>query len=276
MTGTLTIAATPLGNPADASSRLISALTHATLIAAEDTRRLGRLAETLDVHLEAKVMSMFEGNEVARSEILLNELRQGQDVLLISDAGMPLVSDPGYRLVSACAAEEIPVTVIPGPSAVLAALAVSGLPADRFCFEGFLPRRSGERSRRLQQLSSDPRTLVFFESPRRTAATLKEAADIFGEDRRAAVCRELTKTYEEVVRGTLRDLVDWSSKEVRGEVTVVVAGASPNSDVGDPTSWREQVDALVAEGLSTRDAIDLVAQRTGARRKQIYEAVHAS
>lgn len=276
MTGTLTLAATPLGNPADASVRLVSALGEARLIAAEDTRRVRRLAEDLQVQLRAKVVSLFEGNEAVRTEMLLAELQQGADVLLLTDAGMPLVSDPGYRLVAACVASEVPITVLPGPTAVVAALAVSGLPADRFCFEGFLPRRAGERRRRLQQLSQDARTMVFFESPRRTAATLTEFAEIFGADRRAAVCRELTKTHEEVVRGALSELVSWSDQGVRGEVTLVVAGAPEGTDIGDPDSWRAQVAALTEDGLSTRDAVVAVAEQTGAPRKQVYQAVHDS
>jgi 16S rRNA (cytidine1402-2'-O)-methyltransferase len=276
MTGTLTLAATPLGNPADASPRLSAALADAQLVAAEDTRRVRRLAADLQVAITATIVSLFEGNEAARSEALLTELRAGTDVLLLTDAGMPLVSDPGFRLVAACAKEDIPVTVLPGPSAVLAALAVSGLPADRFCFEGFLPRRSGERRRRLQQLADDQRTLVFFESPRRTATTLAELAEIFGADRRAAVCRELTKTHEEVVRGELAELVSWSEQGVRGEITLVIAGAPERTAAGDPESWRAEVTELVAAGRSTRDAVAEVAQRTGAPRKQVYQAVHDS
>ena len=276
MTGTLTLAATPLGNPADASVRLSQALASAQFIAAEDTRRVRRLAAELQVELTATVVSLFAGNEASRSEALLTSLREGTDVLLLTDAGMPLVSDPGYRLVAACANEGIEVTVLPGPSAVLAALAVSGLPADRFCFEGFLPRRSGERRRRLQQLAKDPRTLVLFESPRRTTATIADLAEVFGADRRAAVCRELTKTHEEVIRGTLTDLASWGEQGVRGEITLVVAGAPEQVEVGDPESWRAAVAELVAVGRSTRDAVAEVAQRTGAPRKQVYQAVHDS
>lgn len=276
MTGMLTLAATPLGNPADASMRLSQALASAQFIAAEDTRRVRRLAAELQVELTATVVSLFAGNEASRSEALLTSLREGTDVLLLTDAGMPLVSDPGYRLVVACADEGIEVTVLPGPSAVLAALAVSGLPADRFCFEGFLPRRSGERRRRLQQLAEDPRTLVLFESPRRTAATIADLAEVFGADRRAAVCRELTKTHEEVIRGTLTELASWGEQGVRGEITLVVAGAPERVEVGDPESWRAEVAELVAVGRSTRDAVAEVAQRTGAPRKQVYQAVHDS
>jgi len=224
VSGVLTLAATPIGDRSDASPRLIAALSSAPLIAAEDTRRLRRLTDGLDVRTSGRIVSYFEGNEAARTPDLVAMLVAGTDVLLVTDAGMPSVSDPGYRLVVAAVDAGIRVTSIPGPSAALAALAVSGLPVDRFCFEGFLPRKAGERSRRLAALAAEERTMVFFEAPHRTLAALSALTEAFGADRRAAVCRELTKTYEEVVRGGLGELVAWARDEVRGEVTLVVAG----------------------------------------------------
>src|SRR5579875_4156815 len=202
-TGVLTLAAVPIGRPDDASPRLAAELARATVIAAEDTRRLRRLAASLDVELRARVVSYYEAVEARRAAVLLGELRSGRDVLLVTDAGTPGISDPGYRLVAAAAAAGVRVSALPGPSAVTTALAVSGLPCDRFCFEGFLPRRAGERARRLTELAGQPRTTVLFESPRRLAATLGELAAAFGGGRRAVVCRELTKTHEEIRRGTL-------------------------------------------------------------------------
>lgn len=274
MSGTLTLAATPIGNPGDASARLVAALGSAQTVAAEDTRRLRRLADDLGIEVAARTVSFFEGNERARTEQLLQHLRDGGDVLLVTDAGMPLVSDPGHRLVAACADEGIDVIVLPGPSAAIAALAVSGLPAERFCFEGFLPRKSGERRRRVAELAAETRTMVLFESPRRAGESLADLAEAFGGDRRACVCRELTKTHEEVRRGTLAQLGEWASGGLLGEVTIVVAGAPVAEAAGDPDSWREDVAALVAQGSSRRDAVDRVAAETGASRREVYRAVH--
>jgi 16S rRNA (cytidine1402-2'-O)-methyltransferase len=223
--GELVLAGTPLGNPGDASARLRTALADADVVAAEDTRRLRRLAADLDVQIGGRVVSYFEANEVARAPELMAELLAGRRVLLVTDAGMPSISDPGYRLVVAAVDAEVSVTCLPGPSAVTTALALSWLPVDRFCFEGFLPRRAGARSARLAELSREPRTMVFFEAPHRLAESLEAMAAAFGVSRLAAVCRELTKTYEEVRRGTLGDLAAWAAEGVRGEITVVVAGA---------------------------------------------------
>jgi 16S rRNA (cytidine1402-2'-O)-methyltransferase len=274
-TGTLTLAAAPIGRPEDASGRLAAALAAAPLIAAEDTRRLRRLAASLGAGLTGRVVSYFEGNEARRSAELLGELRAGHDVLLVTDAGMPGVSDPGYRLTAAAAAEGIRVTVVPGPSAVTAALAVSGLPTDRFSFEGFPPRKAGERARRFAELAGERRTMVFFESPRRTGATLAEMAEAFGAGRRAAVCRELTKTHEEIRRGTLAGLAGWAAADVRGEVTLVVEGApdGPALDVGQAVA---EVGRRVADGASRRDAIAAVAAEAGLPRRAVYEAVVSS
>src|SRR3984957_8461109 len=227
--GTLTVAAVPIGRPGDASPLLAQALAEAPLVAAEDTRRLKRLASTLGVKGTGRVVAYWEAVERSRGGWLLDSLRQGHDVLLVSDAGMPTISDPGYRLVAAAAEAGAPGRGVPGPSAVTAALAVSGLPTDRFCFEGFPPRKAGERARRFAELAADARTHVLFESPRRGAATLGELRDSAGGDRAAVVCRELTKTHEEIVRGSLAELADWAAGQeasggVRGEITLVVAG----------------------------------------------------
>ena len=270
---TLVLAATPIGRADDASPRLAAELTGADVVAAEDTRRLRRLAADLGVVITGRVVSYYEGNEQHRTPTLIGALEAGQRVVLVTDAGMPSVSDPGYRLVTAAIEAGVGVTVVPGPSAVLSALAVSGLPVDRFCFEGFLPRKAGERSRQLAALAAESRTLVFFEAPHRTAATLTAMADAFGADRPAAVCRELTKTHEEVRRGRLADLVDWASAGVRGEVTLVVGGAAavpaPRAD-----ELVAAVAAAQATGSSRRDAIAEVAHRTGVRRNDVYAAVH--
>jgi 16S rRNA (cytidine1402-2'-O)-methyltransferase len=277
--GTLTLAAAPIGRPEDASGRLAAALAAAPLIAAEDTRRLRRLAASLGAGLTGRVVSYFEGNEARRSAELLGELRAGHDVLLVTDAGMPGVSDPGYRLTAAAAAEGIRVTVVPGPSAVTAALAVSGLPTDRFSFEGFPPRKAGERARRFAELAGERRTMVFFESPRRTGATLAEMAGAFGAGRRAAVCRELTKTHEEIRRGTLAGLAGWAAADVRGEVTLVVEGAPDGPGAGaalDVGQAVAEVGRRVADGASRRDAIASVAAEAGLPRRAVYEAVVSS
>ncbi len=270
--GVLVLGATPLGNPRDASPRLRDELASADIIAAEDTRRLRRLGHDLDVTFRGRVVSLHDAVERSRSAALLDDLRAGQRVLVVSDAGMPGVSDPGYRLVRMAIDEGIPVTVLPGPSAALAALVVSGLPVDRFCFEGFLPRRAGERRRRLQLLVDEERTMVFFEAPHRIEATLADLAAAFGADRSAALCRELTKTYEEVRRGTLADLVA-SAEGTRGEITLVVGGRTTPADPGAPADWVAEVADLVADGASTKDAVTAVAERRGLAKRLVYDAV---
>ncbi len=269
----LTIAAVPIGQPGDGSARLRAALTDATLIAAEDTRRVRRLAAALGVQLTARIVSYYDDVESQRVPALLTELKAGQDVLLVTDAGMPAVSDPGYRLVAAAAHAGIRVSVLPGPSAVTAALAVSGLPSDRFVFEGFPPRRAGERARRFAELATENRTLVFFESPRRLAATLAELAAAFGGDRSAVVCRELTKTHEEVRRGGLAQLAKWAAGGVLGEITLVVHGAQGGAGSLPPEAAVELVRARVNAGASQKDAIAAVASEQGLRRRELYEAV---
>jgi len=227
--GVLTLAAVPIGRAEDASPRLAAELASADVIAAEDTRRVRWLASSLNVTLTARIISYYDAVETRRAGELVKALQDGQDVLLVTDAGMPGISDPGYRLVAAAAAAGLRVTALPGPSAVTTALAVSGLPTDRFCFEGFPPRKPGERQRRFAELATDRRTQVYFESGRRLAVTLAELADSHGPDRPAVVCRELTKTHEEIRRGPLAELAEWAgagSGAVRGEITLVVAGTS--------------------------------------------------
>jgi 16S rRNA (cytidine1402-2'-O)-methyltransferase len=241
-------------------------------VAAEDTRRVRRLAGALGVRLAGRVISYYDDVEAARTPGLLAELMAGRDVLLVSDAGMPGISDPGYRLVAAAAQAGIRVSVLPGPSAVTAALAVSGLPSDRFCFEGFPPRRAGERARRFADLAGEQRTLIFFESPRRLAQTLADLGVAFGRERAAVVCRELTKTHEEVVRGTVGDLAEWAAEGVLGEVTIVVAGAAPPPPA-DPADAAAEVAARERAGTSRKTAIADVARELGLRKRELYDAV---
>jgi 16S rRNA (cytidine1402-2'-O)-methyltransferase len=271
-TGRLLIGATPLGQPSDASARLVSALGTADVIAAEDTRRIRTLAKALDVKPAGKVVSLFDQNEATRVPALVGDIEAGATVLLVSDAGMPLISDPGYRLVSACIDAGLRVTCLPGPSAVTTALAVSGLPSERFCFEGFAPRKHSARVSWLQTLAAEPRTCVFFESPRRLADCLRDAVDVLGTQRRAVVCRELTKTHEDIVRGSLAELAEWAGDGVLGEITVVLAGATPQADL--PTLVGE-VNALVDDGMRVKDACaQVVVANPGApSRRQLYDAV---
>jgi 16S rRNA (cytidine1402-2'-O)-methyltransferase len=268
----LILCGAPLGNPADASARLRQTLATAPVIAAEDTRRLVRLARDLDIEIPGRLISYFEGNEDKRTADLVEQLTSGTDVALITDGGMPSVSDPGYRLVTAALAAGVPVTCVPGPSAVTTALALSGLPTDRFCFEGFLPRTGSARRTRLAELADEPRTLVFFESTHRIAATLQDMVSAFGPGRSAALCRELTKTFEEVRRAPLSELAE-RSEELKGEITLVVAGAEPKQadDVSDD-ELRALVDGKVAEGMSRRDAVDAVSAALGVPRKRVYAA----
>jgi 16S rRNA (cytidine1402-2'-O)-methyltransferase len=275
--GVLVLAATPIGRVADAPPRLAEELERADVVAAEDTRRLKRLTSELGVTVRGRVVSYFEGNESTRTEGLVEALLAGERVLLVTDAGMPSVSDPGYRLVAAAVERDVTVTAVPGPSAVLTALAVSGLSVDRFCFEGFLPRKASERTRRLDDLAAERRTMVFFEAPHRLAATLDAMVKAFGPDRRAVVCRELTKLHEEVRREPLAALAQWAHDQgVRGEITVVVEGAPEAERAAvDATELRRQVDSLVDAGASRKDAITEVAQVTGTPRRTVYAAAVA-
>jgi 16S rRNA (cytidine1402-2'-O)-methyltransferase len=270
--GRLLIGATPLGQPSDASARLVKALASADVVAAEDTRRIRTLAHALDVKLAGKVVSLYDANEASRVPSLVGEIGAGATILLVSDAGMPLISDPGYRLVAACIEAGAPVQCLPGPSAVTTALAVSGLPVERFCFEGFAPRKKSARMSWLTTLAGEPRTCVFFESPRRLPDTLRDAVDALGTERRAVVCRELTKTHEEIVRGTLGELAEWASDGVLGEITVVLAGATPKADLDTLVA---DVQALVDEGARVKDACaQVISANPGApSRRELYDAV---
>ncbi|WKX72230.1 16S rRNA (cytidine(1402)-2'-O)-methyltransferase [Streptomyces sp. XD-27] len=277
MTGTLVLAGTPIGEIADAPPRLAAELAAADVIAAEDTRRLRRLTQALQVQPAGRVVSYFEGNESARTPELVEALAGGARVLLVTDAGMPSVSDPGYRLVAAAVERDIPVTAVPGPSAVLTALAVSGLPVDRFCFEGFLPRKAGERLGRLREVADERRTLVYFEAPHRLDATLAAMAEAFGADRRAAVCRELTKTYEEVRRGPLAELAAWAAEGVRGEITIVVEGAPERAAPAlDAAELARRVAVREEAGERRKEAIAVVAQEAGLPKREVFDAVVAA
>jgi 16S rRNA (cytidine1402-2'-O)-methyltransferase len=276
MSGRLVLAAAPIGDFRDASARLISELASADVIAAEDTRRFKRLCSDIGIVPTGRVVSYFEANEVERTPGLVADLKSGLTVVVITDAGMPSVSDPGFRLVSAAVDAGIAVTALPGPSAVLMALAVSGLPSDRFCFEGFLPRKAGERTKSLHALERETRTMIFFEAPHRLAASLSAMKEVLGSDRAGAVCRELTKTYEEIRRGTLAELEQWAADGVKGEITIVVQGASADTAVGDPDQWVAQVHALESAGMTRKEAIADVAHSTGARKRDVFDAVVAA
>jgi 16S rRNA (cytidine1402-2'-O)-methyltransferase len=274
VTGTLVLAGTPIGAVADASPRLAAELGAADVIAAEDTRRLRRLAQALEVQPRGRIVSYFEGNESARTPELVDALAGGARVLLVTDAGMPSVSDPGYRLVAAAVERDITVTAVPGPSAVLTALALSGLPVDRFCFEGFLPRKAGERLGRLREVAGERRTLVYFEAPHRLDDTLAAMAEVFGADRRAAVCRELTKTYEEVKRAPLKELAAWAAEGVRGEITIVVEGApAPGPQPFTPGELARRVAVREAAGERRKEAIAAVAAEAALPKREVFDAV---
>lgn len=272
--GVLVLAATPIGDPRDAAPRLAQELRAADVIAAEDTRRLRRLMDALEVTTSARIVSYHEHNEAARSADLVATVARGGRVVVVTDAGMPSVSDPGYRVVADAVTADLRITCVPGPSAVLMALAVSGMPVDRFCYEGFLSRKAGERGRQVAALADEKRTMVFFEAPHRLAEMLQALADGFGADRRAAVCRELTKTYEEVKRGGLADLAEWALEHARGEITVVVSGGpAVASTIADATP---RVLELVASGVRMKDAAAQIAGETGLSKKGLYDAALAA
>ncbi|WP_380285713.1 16S rRNA (cytidine(1402)-2'-O)-methyltransferase [Kitasatospora purpeofusca] len=277
MTGVLVLAGTPIGDVADAPPRLLTELASADVIAAEDTRRLRRLTQALGVTPAGRVVSYFEGNEVGRTPELVEALLGGARVLLVTDAGMPSVSDPGYRLVAAAVAADVKVTAVPGPSAVLTALALSGLPVDRFTFEGFLPRKSGDRARQLASIAAEPRTMVFFEAPHRIAEALAAMAEAFGAERPAAVCRELTKTYEEVRRGPIGELAAWAAEGVKGEITVVVAGAPPAAPQElTPAELARLVAVREEAGERRKEAIAAVASELSMPKREVFDAVVAA
>ncbi|CAM2783148.1 16S rRNA (cytidine(1402)-2'-O)-methyltransferase [Prescottella defluvii] len=276
MTGRLVLAATPMGDVGDASERLRAALGSAEVVAAEDTRRTKSLAAALGVTITGRVVSFYDQVEVTRLPALVADIEEGKTVLLVTDAGMPSVSDPGYRLVAACVEKNLPVTCLPGPSAVTTALALSGLPVERFCFDGFPPRKQGQRRTWFAGLRTEARACVFFEAPHRLAACLADAVEVLGGERRAAVCRELTKTYEEVRRGTLAELAEWAVDGARGEITVVLEGAQPTS--ADPEDLVAEVERLVADGVRLKDACAQVATETspGVSKRELYETVLAA
>ena len=273
MPGRVVLAATPIGNPGDASARLRDVLETADVVAAEDTRRLRQLASALEVTISGRVMSFYEHNETGRVPQLVDRVRAGDVVAVVTDAGMPAVSDPGYSLVVACIEAELPVTCLPGPSAVTTALVLSGLPVDRFCFDGFPPRRAGRRRTWLARLATEERTCVFFESPHRVADTLAEAAEVLGADRRAAVCRELTKTYEEVLRGTLAELAEQTAGGVRGEIVVVVEGSDAGDSVATTEDLVEIVEERVEAGERLKDACATVSEGSALTKRDLYQAV---
>ena len=274
MTGILVLAGAPIGNWRDASPRLIEELTMAEVIAAEDTRRFARLARELGVTYTARLVSYFDANEIARTEALITEMLNGRRLLLITDAGMPSVSDPGYRLVRAALDAGIRVTAVPGPSAVLTALALSGLPSDRFIFDGFAPRTKGARMSFYRGLAAEKRTVVLFEAPHRLADSLEDALTEFGSDRQGAICREMTKTYEEIIRGSLSELVAWSkSKEILGEITLVIAGVDPNVRKVDSAELVQMVEIREAAGLSRKEAIADVAEALSLAKRIVFDAV---
>lgn len=270
----LVLAATPIGDVEDASPALRRALLAADVIAAEDTRRFRDLCRRLAISPTARVVSYFDGNEASRVATLLDALSDGQDVVVVTDAGMPVVSDPGFRIVQAAVEAGIRVSAVPGPSAALTALAVSGLPSDRFTFEGFASRKPGERRRALGELAAEPRTMIFFEAPHRLGAFLADAADALGDGRPAAVCRELTKTYEEVRRGPLGELAQWASGEVRGEITVVIAGVTPQA--GSLPDAVDDVLAQIDAGERFKNAVNAAAQRHGVAKSAVYDAALAA
>jgi 16S rRNA (cytidine1402-2'-O)-methyltransferase len=272
--GRLVLAATPMGDIGDASRRLRDALGSADIVAAEDTRRTRSLAKALEVEITGRVVRFDDHVENAKIPALLADIEDGRTVLLVTDAGMPSVSDPGYRMVAACVERNLPVTCLPGPSAVTTALALSGLPVERFCFDGFAPRKSGQRREWLRTLLTEQRACVFFEAPHRIADCLADAVEVLGPDRRGAVCRELTKTYEEVVRGTLAELATWAVDGARGEITVVLEGAQPKS--ADPADLVEEVESLTVQGIRLKDACAEVAAASGASRRELYDAVLAA
>ena len=271
---TLTLAATPLGNPGDASPRLRAAIEEAEIIAAEDSRRFHRLASDLGVTFTAKIISFFDGNETARTQEVLSFLQAGKRVLVVSDAGMPTISDPGFRLTRDAIALNIPVVVIPGPSAPTMALALSGLATDRFTFEGFLSRSSGARQSHLESLRFEERTMIIFEAPHRITECLTDAIEVFGGNRQAAICREMTKTYEETIRGTLDELLQWSrSKEILGEITMVIAGVPQGSAEKTADEMVARVREFEAAGMDRKDAIATVAKEFELPKKVVYAAV---
>jgi 16S rRNA (cytidine1402-2'-O)-methyltransferase len=270
----LILAAIPLGNPADASTNLREAIVGAKYIAAEDSRKFSRLCSDLGITYSAKIISFFEGNEIERLDELVAILESGSDLLVVTDAGMPGISDPGYRLARAAVAKNIKIKVLPGPSAVTTALLLSGLPSDRFCFEGFAPRTSGARKTWFENLANETRTIIFFEAPHRLLESLADAVSVFGPNRLGAICREMTKTYEEVIRGDLETLHNWAAAtEILGEITLVIAGFDPDSRQFTEADLIAEVLKQEAAGITRKEAITEVARITGRAKREVFDAM---
>jgi 16S rRNA (cytidine1402-2'-O)-methyltransferase len=270
----LILAAIPLGNPADASTNLREAIVNAKFIAAEDSRKFSRLCSDLGITYSAKVISFFEGNEIERLDELVAILESGSDLLVVTDAGMPGISDPGYRLARAAVEKNIKIKVLPGPSAVTTALLLSGLPSDRFCFEGFAPRTSGARKTWFENLANETRTIIMFEAPHRLPESLADAVTVFGPSRQGAICREMTKTYEEVIRGDLETLHNWAAAtEILGEITLVIAGFDPGSRQFTEADLIAEVLKQEAAGISRKEAITEVARITGRAKREVFDAM---
>ena len=270
----LILAAIPLGNPADASTNLRESIVGAKYIAAEDSRKFSRLCSDLGITYSAKIISFFEGNEIERLDELVAILESGSDLLVVTDAGMPGISDPGYRLARAAVAKNIKIKVLPGPSAVTTALLLSGLPSDRFCFEGFAPRTSGARKTWFENLANETRTIIFFEAPHRLLESLADAVSVFGPNRLGAICREMTKTYEEVIRGDLETLHNWAAAtEILGEITLVIAGFDPDSRQFTEADLIAEVLKQEAAGISRKEAITEVARITGRAKREVFDAM---
>ena len=265
------LAATPIGNTLDAPPRLIQALQQADIIAAEDTRKTIALANRLGIKLTAKLISCHEHNEHERAEKIIEQAKNGKKILLVTDAGMPTISDPGLKIAQQAVKEQIGYTIIPGPSAPLTALALSTLPTDKFIFEGFLPRKQNELEKTLTNLAQEQRTLIFFESPRRCQNTIQTMAKILGENRKIAICRELTKIHEETIRGTIKQILEKNLEEILGEVTIVVEGATKQKQ--NPENYVNQVNELVKEGYKLKEAVKQVAQTHNISKNQLYNTV---
>ncbi len=272
----LILACLPIGDARDASTHLIESIQNATYVAAEDSRKFARLCQELNIKHHAKVITFFEGNESEKIDELTSLLKSQKDVLVVTDAGAPGVSDPGYRLIRAAVESDVKIKVLPGPSAVVTALLLSGLPTDRFCFEGFPPRTQGARSKWFNDLAQEERTIIFFEAPHRIVESLKDAGDAFGLDRIGAVCREMSKHYEEVVRGELSQLIQWAeSKDILGEITIVISGFDPGTREFDSAQLVQMVLNQESAGEGRKEAIAQVAKETGISKRVVFDAMVA-
>ena len=272
----LILACLPIGDVRDASAHLIESIQNATYVAAEDSRKFARLCQELNIKHHAKVITFFEGNESEKIDELTSLLKSQKDVLVVTDAGAPGVSDPGYRLIRAAVESDVKIKVLPGPSAVVTALLLSGLPTDRFCFEGFPPRTQGARSKWFNDLAQEERTIIFFEAPHRIVESLKDAGDAFGLDRIGAVCREMSKHYEEVVRGELSQLIEWAeSKDILGEITIVISGFDPGTREFDSAQLVQMVLNQESAGEGRKEAIAQVAKDTGISKRVVFDAMVA-